>query len=291
MRIFAANINFINNFKTLQQMKTKIKNLLGAAIMMVLPFSFTSCDDILGHWEKPVADVFTPTTFKVFNPKTNRYENMDLSIYNFTKLTPSNVAGLLSSGTLSAGKYIVEGNVNYNGDVNVGGDGKLELYIQDNASLTITGGLNAGDIEGIKIAGQKDGSGKLTITAAAADGITANTLTIDGGKLTVEGGGYGVKLGNEGTLTVNGGDHNIKGNSTTGSAIIGNLVFNNGRLVAIGEGTAKAIDGNWTLAKDTQLRDLTTGETARADGGVYTGSFLSSIFMEIEHIIKELNHF
>ena len=35
-------------------MKTKIKNLLGAAIMMVLPFSFTSCDDILGHWEKPV---------------------------------------------------------------------------------------------------------------------------------------------------------------------------------------------------------------------------------------------
>ena len=35
-------------------MKTKIKNLLGAAIMMVLPLSFTSCDDILGHWEKPV---------------------------------------------------------------------------------------------------------------------------------------------------------------------------------------------------------------------------------------------
>lgn len=269
-------------------MKTKIKNLLGAAIMMVLPLAFTSCDDILGHWEKPVADVFTPTTFKVFNPITNRYEKMDLSIYDFTKLTPSNVAGLLSSG-LSAGKYIVEGNVNYNGDINVGGDGKLELYIQDNASLTITGGLNAGDIEGIKIAGQKDGSGKLTITADG-DGITAKTLTIDGGKLTVEGGEHGVKLDDEGTLTVNGGDHTIKGNSPTESAIYGNLVFNNGRLVAIG-GTAQAIDGNWTLAKDTQLRDLTTGETARADGGVYTGSFLSSIFMEIEHIIKELNHF
>ena len=54
MRIFAANINFINNFKTLQQMKTKIKNLLCAAIMMVLPLSFTSCDDILGSWERPV---------------------------------------------------------------------------------------------------------------------------------------------------------------------------------------------------------------------------------------------
>lgn len=35
-------------------MKTKIKNLLCAAIMMVLPLSFTSCDDILGHWERPV---------------------------------------------------------------------------------------------------------------------------------------------------------------------------------------------------------------------------------------------
>lgn len=263
-------------------MKTKIKNLLGAAIMMVLPLSFTSCDDILGHWEKPVADVFTPTTFKVFNPQTNMYEKMDLSIYDFTTLTPSNVAGLLSSGTLSAGKYIVEGNVNYNGPVNVGGDGKLELYIQDNASLTITGGLNAGDIEGIKIAGQKDGSGKLTITADG-DGITAKTLTIDGGKLTVEGGGYGVKLGNEGTLTVNGGDHNIKGNTLAESAIIGNLVFNNGRLIV--EGAARAIDGNWTLAKDTQLRDLTTGETARADGGVYTGPFFSFHNIEIRHYI------
>lgn len=265
-------------------MKTKIKNLLGAAIMMVLPFSFTSCDDILGHWEKPVADVFTPTTFKVFNPITNRYEKMDLSIYDFTKLTPSNVAGLLSSG-LSAGKYIVEGNVNYNGPVNVGGDGKLELYIQDNASLTITGGLNAGDIEGIKIAGQKDGSGKLTITAADVDGIIAKTLTIDGGKLTVEGDDHGVKLDDEGTLTVNGGDHNIKGNNTTGSAIIGNLVFNNGRLVAIGGGTAPVINGEWTLAKDTQLRDLTTGETARADGGVYTGPFFSFHNIEIRHYI------
>lgn len=284
MRIFAANINFINNFKTLQQMKTKIKNLLGAAIMMVLPLSFTSCDDILGSWERPVADVYTSTTFKVFNPHTNRYEKMDLSIYNFTKLNPSNVAGLLSSG-LSAGKYIVEGNVNYNGDVNVGGDGKLELYIQDNASLTITGGLNAGDIEGIIIAGQKDGSGKLTITNDG-DGITAKNLTVDGGNLTVEGGGHGVKLGNEGTLTVNGGDHTIKGNGTTGSAINGNLVFNNGCLVANGS-TAPVISGEWTLAKGTQLRDLTTGETESADGGGYTGSFLSRFFMEIERILKD----
>lgn len=268
-------------------MKTKIKNLLCAAIMMVLPLSFTSCDDILGSWERPVADVFTPTTFKVFNPQTNMYEKMDLSIYDFTTLTPSNVAGLLSSGTLSAGKYIVEGNVNYNGDINVGGDGKLELYIQDNASLTITGGLNAGDIEGIKIAGQKDGSGKLTITADSGDGITTKTLTIDGGKLTVEGGGHGVKLDDEGTLTVNGGDHNIKGNSTTGSAIIGNLVFNNGRFIVEGavEGAAKVIDGEWTLAKDTQLRDLTTGETASADGGVYTGPFFSFHNIEIRHYI------
>ena len=290
MRIFAANINFINNFKTLQQMKTKIKNLLGAAIMMVLPFSFTSCDDILGHWEKPVADVYTPTTFKVFNPHTKMYVKMDLSIYDFTTLTPSNVADLLSSGTLYAGKYIVEGNVNYNGTVNVGGDGKLELYIQDNASFTITNGLNAGDIEGIVIAGQKDGSGKLTITAGG-DGITTKTLTIDGGKLTVEGGEHGVKLGDEGTLTVNGGDHTIKGNSTTESAINGNLVFNNGRLVAIG-GTAPVISGEWTLAKDPQLRDLTTGETESAHGGGYTRTFrYSHRHIEIMHILMEINNF
>lgn len=254
-------------------MKKTITSILATgALLFSLSMSLTSCDEMLDYWDKPVSDVYTPTTFKFFNPNTGQYEKIDLSSYDVTKLTPSSVASLLSGGILEAGKYIVEGHVNYTGDFNVGGDGTLELYLQDDASFTITGGLNASDIDGIKIAGQKEGSGKLIITAEGV-GINAKTLTIDGGELRVKGGENGVTLDPKGALTVNGGDHTI---NATARAIYGSLVFNNGRLVASGGGAEPAISGSWTLAKDTELKNLTTGATARADGGVYNGPFRTS---------------
>ena len=268
-----------------------LRNLLGGVILFALPLLLTSCEDIFGHWEKPIADVYTPTNFKVWNSTTQQWDKIDLSAYDFTKLTPANVATLISGGVLTAGKYIVEGNVNYTGDVMVGGVGKLEFYLQDDASFTINGSLNADDItEGVEIHGQKDGTGKINITATG-EGINSQSLTIDGGKLTVEGGtgsdgGNGVVLNNgSGTLTVNGGDLSAKGHGEASNAVKGNIVFNNGRLVAIGGGTAPDISGTWTLAKDTELRNLTTGATARADGGVYTGPHRTS------HDGMELRHY
>jgi len=41
-------------------MKHLIKSLLMVATLLALPLTFTSCEDILGHWEKPVANV-TPS--------------------------------------------------------------------------------------------------------------------------------------------------------------------------------------------------------------------------------------
>ena len=35
-------------------MKSIIRKFLGAALLLTLPLSFTSCDDILGKWDKPV---------------------------------------------------------------------------------------------------------------------------------------------------------------------------------------------------------------------------------------------
>ena len=37
--------------------KQTIKTLMMGGAMMVLPFMFTSCEDILGHWEKPTPSV------------------------------------------------------------------------------------------------------------------------------------------------------------------------------------------------------------------------------------------
>ena len=47
-------------------MKQTIKSLMMGAMMMALPFLFTSCEDILGHWEKP-----TPATPTVEEMLTN----------------------------------------------------------------------------------------------------------------------------------------------------------------------------------------------------------------------------
>ena len=38
-----------------------IKNLMLLATLLALPFSFTSCDDILGEWSKPVPNPVTPS--------------------------------------------------------------------------------------------------------------------------------------------------------------------------------------------------------------------------------------
>ena len=166
-------------------MKKTIQTLLMAAMMLPLPFAFTSCDDFLGHWDKSIDDLYTPTTFKVWNATTNSYEKMDLSNYDFKTLTPATVSSLISGGHIKPGKYLVEGNVKYTGDVFVDTPGNtLEIYLQDNASFTITGRLEASDIDGVKIVGQKAGTGKMNITASGL-GVTANTLTIDGGKIEV----------------------------------------------------------------------------------------------------------
>ena len=168
-------------------MKPIIQTLLSGAMILALSPMFTSCEDILGHWEKPVADVYTPTTFKVWNG--TGWVKIDISSYDFTKLTPANIASMVSEGKviLPAGKYLIDDNITIDYNVMVDATtSTFDLYIQDGASLTINGSLNAGDLpDGIKIAGQKDGTGKINITATTSDGITAKKMTIDGGQLLV----------------------------------------------------------------------------------------------------------
>ena len=38
----------------------QIKNILAAVALLALPMAFTSCEDVLGHWEKPTPNPITP---------------------------------------------------------------------------------------------------------------------------------------------------------------------------------------------------------------------------------------
>ena len=42
-------------------MKKILSKLLGGALLFGLTMSLTSCEDILGHWEKPTPNPITPT--------------------------------------------------------------------------------------------------------------------------------------------------------------------------------------------------------------------------------------
>lgn len=128
----------------------------------------------------------SPNTFKVWNATTKKFEKVNLSSDDGVKtISSSTVGDFFKAEGMQAGKYIVEGSVSHTGNVMVGGPGTLELYLQDDASLTINGSLGASDIEGLKIASQAAGTGKLTVNATEGDGINAQKLTVDGGQVTV----------------------------------------------------------------------------------------------------------
>lgn len=60
--IFADKIQLIIYLKTCNNMKSIIRKFVGAALLLALPLSFTSCDDILGPWEKSNPSTPLPST-------------------------------------------------------------------------------------------------------------------------------------------------------------------------------------------------------------------------------------
>lgn len=154
--------------------------------------------------------------------------------------TPVAVADAATNVTWSAGWYTVSGNVTITGNVTLGAD--THLILQDGATLTINGQLNATSYD-LYIYGQKKGDGKLNVTnnsgmaisfniahhidihggevtASAAGGtnigIYTGYLAVYGGKLTATSGGAdGIRFGN--TIDVYGGEVVATSNATSSS--------------------------------------------------------------------------
>lgn len=56
----------------------QIKNILAAVALLALPIAFTSCEDVLGHWEKPVP--VTPTQKELTDMSPDGTEAIDLGV-------------------------------------------------------------------------------------------------------------------------------------------------------------------------------------------------------------------
>lgn len=84
-------------------MKRIIRKIVGAALLLALPLSFTSCEDILGTWDKPVPADIPPAVITLKNALDNgaqvefSYKIGDTE-YTATFLKEGDVYNLVGSG-------------------------------------------------------------------------------------------------------------------------------------------------------------------------------------------------
>lgn len=148
----------------------QIKNILAVATMLALPMTFTSCEDILGEWSKPVP---SQGKFIVYTDKdTKTFVDIPADATVWT--------GTVAPGDLAAGTYVVEGNVVCSGKIRLLGETKLIL--KDGAKLTvdrisyIIGGI-------LNIYGQSDD--EATMGQLVCKVLAVDALNIYGGNITV----------------------------------------------------------------------------------------------------------
>ncbi|WP_274519420.1 beta strand repeat-containing protein [Lactococcus reticulitermitis] len=143
--------------------------------------------------------------------------------------------------TLTSGYYELQGNFTNNGRLTISGD--VHLILNDDANVTISGGIECGSDNYLTIEGNV---GRLTAIARSgtgAAGIGGNEydkggiITINGGKITAEGARFGAGIGggnrgSGGNITINGGEVT----ALAGDSIPGYLGMTLGNGAGIGGG-------------------------------------------------------
>ena len=172
-------------------MKQSIKLLLGGALLLSLPMFLTSCEDILGEWDKPAPVNVTPDDGGTTSG-TIAYVKYTVS---GTTATPSDQQ--LAEGTytvvtadlaeLTADKpYVVNDDITIGHDVTISDD--AEIVICDGKTLTINGKLSVVDqtdpTKNLKLYGQTGKTGTLKVTnaetTAAVKAICVKGLEVHG---------------------------------------------------------------------------------------------------------------
>lgn len=170
-------------------MKQSIKHLLGGAVLFALPLTLTSCEDILGEWSKPapVNVIVTPDDGGGTTDTSNQYYKWD-----GTQLAAEDIpAGAIeitdATTELSGGVYIVKGDITLSA-IMLKVTGDSELILCDGTELKVNGPIedsNSPTLYKLSIYGQKNNTGKLTVTADGAHGLWVKDLDIHGGDINI----------------------------------------------------------------------------------------------------------
>lgn len=152
----------------------QIKNILAVATMLALPMTFTSCEDILGEWSKPVP---SQGKFIVYTDKdTKTFVDIPADAIVWT--------GTVAPGDLAAGTYVVEGEAVCSGEIIL--QGETKLILKDGAKLTVNRlSYKSGSI--LNIYGQSNDEATMG-QLVCNEGIAAGEINIYGGNITTTGG-------------------------------------------------------------------------------------------------------
>ena len=205
-------------------MKKIIQTLLGGAILILLPFAFTSCEDILGEWSKPAPAVssVTKSTGNVCFATTSLLRgSLDPSFTNALTLTGDGTVTYASSDPAVAtvdpatGKVtpVAPGTATITATIS---DSETYTYATKQASYTLE--LQ----EGYSYRSWDETEKKFVVNVAASDGCELITsTTIDNGKIHVV----------KGTVNITG-DIYLNGTILNNIILCDNSVLNiSGRLI------------------------------------------------------------
>ncbi|MBQ8351209.1 MAG: hypothetical protein IJY20_04085, partial [Clostridia bacterium] len=210
---------------------------------------------------------------------------------------------------LSAGWYVVNGDVTINARLTV--TGEVHLILMDGSRLTVNGGIRlTGEGNSLTVYGEENSSGML-MAAATTDyqaGIGGNqqesggTLTVPGGTLTATGKGDAAGIGGAYGLSsgplANGGSFTLYGGSVTATggrygAGVGGGFYGNGGTVTVYGGTLTATSGSSSSSGIGAGYEGSAG-TVRIWGGTvyatgYTTGIGSSSWYEGEESLIEIH--
>ena len=194
---------------------------------------------------------------------------------------------------MTNGWWVVSGTATNANRIETGSD--VNLILLDGATLTSSSGIHVSKNKHFTIWGQENGTGKLKVTGASANGagIGGNIrghsgyITINGGTVSAKGGTYGAGIGGgqQGfaqKITINGGT--VSSNGGAGGAAIGGGGWG-GAVVEINGGTVTANGGQQAAGIGGGCRNFSYGDlgknvTVTINGGIITakpGNYAAAI--------------
>lgn len=251
--------------------------LLGGALLLSAPL-FTSCQDILGEWDRPTpasggsggssAAEGTYIVYTAPGTSSNVAIPSTATAWNFT------------SGDVPAGTYYVEGSFTSTGALVL--QGEVNLILKDGATLTVDNGIGTAQdgpnyLGSLNIYAQSEGAsmGHLIVNNATPTGeataVAVKEMSIHGGQIDATGnsaewGGKGLEALN-GDVVIYAGIINATGCKQAGilaNEATNGIVINGGTVTAIG-GDDTTSPGNGIYGYNAGL--IVNGGTVTATGG------------------------